>query len=71
MIKKIFAILLLLLFAQTAFAGTYVKGYVKKDGTYVSPHYRKSPSKSKNKKYRPAKQNSTLKLPRMDAGMGF
>jgi hypothetical protein len=26
-----------------AIADTYVQGYVKKDGTYVAPHYRSSP----------------------------
>lgn len=27
-------------FALTASADVYVKGYTKKDGTYVAPHYR-------------------------------
>ena len=27
-----------------AFAQVHVKGYVKRDGTYVAPHYRSSPN---------------------------
>ena len=30
--------------AQTAIADQYVKGYVKRDGTYVAPHVRSSPN---------------------------
>lgn len=44
--KKVFAILCLILFAQTAFAGTWVQGYYRKDGTYVAPHYRQSSYKN-------------------------
>ena len=44
--KKILLILCLIAFGQMAFAGTYVKGYYRKDGTYVSPHYRRSSYKS-------------------------
>lgn len=32
----------------TALADTYVRGYTKKDGTYVAPHYRSSPDRSYN-----------------------
>lgn len=32
--------------ASTAFADVYVKGYIKKDGTYVAPHYRSNPNSS-------------------------
>lgn len=34
------ALLVVSLFAVPAFADDYVRGYVKKDGTYVQPHYR-------------------------------
>ena len=44
--KKILLILCLIAFGQMAFAGTYVKGYYRKDGTYVSPHYRRSSYKN-------------------------
>jgi opacity protein-like surface antigen len=35
-------------FTTTALADTYVQGYVRKDGTYVQPHYRSSPDSSYN-----------------------
>ncbi len=39
------AVLALCFAAATAVAGdVYVRGYVKKDGTYVQPHYRSSPN---------------------------
>ena len=44
--KKILLILCLIAFGQVVFAGTYVKGYYRKDGTYVSPYYRRSSYKS-------------------------
>lgn len=40
--------ILALISSSFVFADTYVKGYVKKDGTYVAPHYRSSPNSSKN-----------------------
>lgn len=42
---KMFAALLVVLVAvpMTATAGSYIRGYTKKDGTYVAPHYRSSP----------------------------
>ncbi len=36
------------LLSSTVFADTYVDGYTKRDGTYVSPHYRSSPDSSYN-----------------------
>lgn len=36
------------IFVFTAFADTYVRGYTKRNGTYVAPHYRSSPDKSYN-----------------------
>lgn len=37
-------ILAILSFSAVAFADVYVKGYTKKNGTYVAPHYRSSPN---------------------------
>jgi len=44
------AIILVMLvgFAGSTFADTYVQGYTRKDGTYVQPHYRSSPDKSRS-----------------------
>ncbi len=48
-------LLLLLMFSllvgatfSMAVADTYVRGYYRKDGTYVRPHYRSSPDSSYN-----------------------
>ena len=54
-IKKGIATLLIFLFvfanllvvATPAEAASKVKGYTKKNGTYVAPHYKSSPNKSK------------------------
>lgn len=49
-LKRIIAPLLTLLaFAMIALPcdATYVKGYYRKNGTYVAPHYRRSPTSSK------------------------
>ena len=48
--STIFA-LLLVLTSSVAFADSYVKGYTRKDGTYVEPHYRSSPNNSKFDNY--------------------
>lgn len=40
--KKI-VVALAMLAAVSAFADEYVQGYVRKDGTYVQPHYRSTP----------------------------
>ena len=45
-----FSILVLLLFAANplfAQTTTYVPGYVKKNGTYVAPHFKTTPNKTK------------------------
>lgn len=45
--KRLLAGVVLALFAAgAASAQTYVRGYTKKDGTYVAPHYRSSPNSS-------------------------
>jgi len=41
------AIVLLMLAAAPAWAVDYVRGYVRRDGTYVQPHYRSSPDSSR------------------------
>ena len=38
---------LLAALSVSAFADEYVQGYVRKDGTYVPPHFRSSPNASK------------------------
>ncbi len=37
--------------ASSAFADTRVRGYTRKDGTYVAPHYRSSPDSSRYNNY--------------------
>ncbi len=37
---KLFLAALTLIFATAVLADTHVKGYYKKNGTYVEPHYR-------------------------------
>ncbi len=50
--KKIFRLILLgfatYLFIPPVMADTYVHGYVRRDGTYVAPHWRSSPDSSYN-----------------------
>lgn len=43
--KKLLVLLALTLFCSSAYSAQYVKGYYKKDGTYVAPHYRNAPAK--------------------------
>ena len=40
--------LVMLVFISEAFANFYVRGYTRRDGTYVQPHYRSSPDNSYN-----------------------
>lgn len=49
--RQIFLLLLCLIFAATAESQVRVKGYTKKDGTYVAPHYRSSPNRTKLDNY--------------------
>lgn len=46
--KNIVLIVGSLLVSVSAFSQTYVNGYVKKDGTYVAPHYRSAPNSTTN-----------------------
>lgn len=48
--KRIATLLALFCFTGLAAAGP-VKGYVKKDGTYVAPHYRSAPNSTKLDNY--------------------
>ena len=46
---SIIALIFIMLFAGVALArDTYVRGYTKKDGTYVDPHYRSAPNHTPN-----------------------
>lgn len=50
--KKIaLAVIASLLLPTSLSAQVYVKGYTKKDGTYVAPHYRSTPNSSKLDNY--------------------
>lgn len=42
--KKILAVGLFAALASSAFAQVHVRGYTKKDGTYVAPHERTAPN---------------------------
>lgn len=48
---KYFFLLLLIFSLDVVSAQTYVRGYTKKDGTYVEPHYRSSPNGTKSDNY--------------------
>ena len=43
---KISTVAVITLFSTSILADVHVNGYVKKDGTYVAPHYRSSPNSS-------------------------
>lgn len=49
--KSISIVVFFVLVATSAFAGEYVRGYSRQDGTYVSPHYRSSQDNSYNNNY--------------------
>lgn len=44
--KKAVLLLALASLCATSFAAERVRGYTRKDGTYVQPHYRSSPNSS-------------------------
>ena len=48
--KKLILILIAVLIATPAFAGR-VRGYYRKNGTYVQPHYRSNPDSSTRNNY--------------------
>lgn len=49
--KVIFALAVAALVTPPALAQVHVKGYTKKDGTYVAPYYRSSPNNSVSDNY--------------------
>jgi hypothetical protein len=50
--KRLLLVLACMSIGATAVAkSVHVKGYVKKDGTYVAPHYRSAPDSSKLNNY--------------------
>lgn len=49
--KFIIVALIAAAFCSTAAAQTAVRGYTKKDGTYVQPHYRSSPNTTTTDNY--------------------
>ena len=44
-------ILIAAIVSLPAIADTYVRGYVRPDGTYVQPHYQSSPNQTKTDNY--------------------
>ena len=52
--KTLLLVMTLMLLSSQAMASTYVRGYTKKNGTYVQGHYRSDPDgiKWNNKSYR-------------------
>jgi hypothetical protein len=42
---------MLLFFSQFSFAAKHVKGYTKKDGTYVAPHHRTEQNRTQRDNY--------------------
>ena len=51
--KKILALAtaFIIVFSSVASAQVHVRGYTRKDGTYVAPHYRSSPNSTKLDNY--------------------
>jgi len=49
--KTIVILSAILLTTAVSYADEYVQGYMKKDGTFVQPHYRSSPDSSYNNNY--------------------
>lgn len=47
----IFLLTVLLIFSSVVYAGDYVRGYMRKDGTYVQPHYRSNPDSTPMNNY--------------------
>lgn len=49
--KKLTVAILLIASCGQAFADKFVNGYIRKDGTYVQPHYRSEPNSIKYDNY--------------------
>ena len=65
--KKVLIILLVIVFAVPVFvfAGdVHVRGYYRKDGTYVRPHIRSSPDQYRHNNYGPSTDSSQLMNPK-------
>jgi hypothetical protein len=65
--KKLITIALAILFILPTILlakDVQVKGYYRKDGTYVRPHVRSSPDNQKWNNYGPSKNDSELMNPR-------
>lgn len=57
--------LLCFIFSASSFAGdVYVRGYTRRNGTYVPPHVRSSPDSSRSNNYGPSQNNGQLLNPR-------
>lgn len=48
MFKKILLAIGVALFVSSVLASTHVGGYVRKNGTYVAPHFRTNPNYTRN-----------------------
>jgi hypothetical protein len=61
----IFLVAFLLIVPHLAVAkDVHVKGYYRKDGTYVRPHIRSSPDSSRSNNYGPSRSSDQLMNPR-------
>lgn len=63
--RKYFILLSFFIFSIGSLADTYVKGYTRRDGTYVRPHIRASPDSFKWNNYGPSKRDSELMNPKL------
>lgn len=45
------ALLLLVTFVSVSWADDYVRGYYRRDGSYIQPHYRSSPNSTPTDNY--------------------
>lgn len=62
--KKIIFLLMILCFASVSFAkDVYIKGYYKKNGTYVKPHTRSAPNQYKWDNYGRDSGNKSYSTP--------
>lgn len=66
LLKSLLTISFITIAATTAYAGDVrVKGYHRKDGTYVRPHIRSAPDGTKSNNYGPSRNSYELTAPRM------
>lgn len=49
--KELIALFTLISVCATAVADDYVRGYTRKDGTYVEPHHRTNPNSRRDDNY--------------------